>query len=164
MRCQPGNRYRLPASETDRRRRYSLRCNRDGTMQDPQHDPTPRLTHGGWKARKYLPFRSREKNLLDFPSYRTGHSAQNYHAPFLSSCILQAACRTSSVRHRRPPLWDKTESSRIIVAEYFVCPIWIIARRRCLIASGRQRLVGSNNIACAPADLEVTIVRHRPRR
>src|SRR6201981_2415542 len=34
---------------------------------------------------------------------KSGHSAQNHHPSFLSSCILRAACRTSSVRHRRPP-------------------------------------------------------------
>jgi len=32
-------------------------------MQDPRHDPTPRLTQRGLKARKDLSFRSREKNV-----------------------------------------------------------------------------------------------------
>ena len=41
-------------------------------MSGPRHDTTPRLTHRGWKARKYLSFRSREKNVLDFSSYRSG--------------------------------------------------------------------------------------------
>jgi hypothetical protein len=40
-------------------------------MQDPRHDPTPRLTHRGGKARKYLSFRSRKKNDLDFSSPKT---------------------------------------------------------------------------------------------
>jgi hypothetical protein len=31
--------------------------------------------------------------------------------------------------------WAKTESSRITVAECFAYPIWIIAKRRCSIAS-----------------------------
>jgi hypothetical protein len=38
-----------------------------------RHDPTPHLTLRGWKARARSPFRSREKNVLDFPSYRSGH-------------------------------------------------------------------------------------------
>src|SRR5690242_9074688 len=68
MCCQPSNRHGLPAPETDQRRRYSM----DATEMEPckiRHDPTPRLTHRGWKARKYLSFRSREKNVLDFSSY-----------------------------------------------------------------------------------------------
>ena len=36
--------------------------------------------------------------------------------------------------------WAKTESNRITVAECFACPIWIIAKRRCSIASDHPHL------------------------
>jgi hypothetical protein len=33
-------------------------------------------------------------------------------------------CRSSILRHGRPSSWANEESSRITVAECFVCPIW----------------------------------------
>ena len=42
--------------------------------------------------------------------------------------------------------WAKTESSRITVAECFACPIWIIAKRRCLIASDHPHLAASTSM------------------
>ena len=40
-------------------------------MQDPRHDPTPRLTQG-LEGKDIFSFRSKEKNVLDFSSYRSG--------------------------------------------------------------------------------------------
>jgi len=44
-------------------------------MQDPRHEPTPRLTHKGLESKgNTFSFQSREKNVLDFSSYRSGDS------------------------------------------------------------------------------------------
>jgi hypothetical protein len=77
MCCQPGNRHGLLASPTDRSRRYSTRMQSRWNHARSAARPNPRLTHRGWKVNEYLSFRSREKNVLDFSSYRPGHSAQN---------------------------------------------------------------------------------------
>jgi len=71
----------LPVSETDRRRRYQTkRWNPDGTTQDLTHDQRikkakPNTSYSGQGLEikeKFLHFRSREKNVLDIPSYRSG--------------------------------------------------------------------------------------------
>src|SRR5215471_11401643 len=54
MCCQPCNRTGLSASETDRRRRYLIRMQPRWTYARSAARPNPRLTHRGWKTRKYL--------------------------------------------------------------------------------------------------------------
>jgi hypothetical protein len=73
MCCQPGNRHGLSASETDRHRRYSIRMQPRWTMQDPRHDPnTSPHVQGAGRQGNLFSFRSRHKNVLDIPSYRSG--------------------------------------------------------------------------------------------
>src|SRR6266851_4736761 len=67
-------------------------------MQDPRHDPTPRLTHRGWKARKYLLFRSREKNVLDFSSYRSGVESRTGAVALASRWLVGGFRFAASIR------------------------------------------------------------------
>ena len=46
-------------------------------MQDPRHDQTPHSRTGARRQGNISSFQSREKNVLDFSSYRTGDNAQN---------------------------------------------------------------------------------------
>src|SRR6202140_2047213 len=58
--------------------------------------------------------------------------------PSDNSCIAQAVCAVVPIlRHGRPSSWANRESSRIIVADCFVCRIWIIVREPCSTASRR---------------------------
>ena len=77
MCCQPGNRHGLPASETDRRSHYSTRMQLRWNHARSANIPTPPLTHGAGRQGNTFSFRSREKNVLDISSYRSGDSAQN---------------------------------------------------------------------------------------
>jgi hypothetical protein len=71
---------RLPVSETDRRRRYQTKmepgCNNARPDAGPEGDKTkPNASHSGQGLEikeKFLHFRSRAKNVLDIPSYRSG--------------------------------------------------------------------------------------------
>src|SRR6266436_1175412 len=66
--------------------------------------------------------------------------AQNPSDPNLAPCLhAQTVYAVVPVlRHGRPSPWANTKVSRITVAEYFVCPILIIANWQCSIASARQ--------------------------
>jgi hypothetical protein len=76
-RCQPGNHHGLPASETDRRRRYSIemqpRWNRAKSAARPD---TSSHAQGLESEGNLFSFQSREKNVLDFSSYRSGVSSR----------------------------------------------------------------------------------------
>ena len=72
MCCQPGNRHGLPASETDRRSHYSTRMQLRWNHARSANIPTPPLTHGAGRQGNTFSFRSREKNVLDISSYRSG--------------------------------------------------------------------------------------------
>src|ERR1700739_3100447 len=64
--------------------------------------------------------------------------------PSDKGCIAQAVCAVVSIlRHWRPSLWANRESSRITVAGFFACRIWITAKRRCSTASDRRHLAAS---------------------
>src|SRR6266496_1531676 len=73
MCCQPGNRRGLPAPETDQRRRYSIK---DATEMEPckiRGTTQPLVSRtGAGRQGNIFSFRSREKNVLDFSSYRSG--------------------------------------------------------------------------------------------
>src|ERR1035437_1420442 len=95
-------------------------------------EPNPRL-------------RRREKNVLDIPLYRPGHSAQNPPKPYSPTARplpLLASPRGFAVvpilRHGRPSPWANTESSRITVAECLGFQTWIIVNWRYSTASAQQ--------------------------
>jgi len=69
MCCQPGNRHGLPASEIDRRRHYSIKMH-----EMEARNPTQHLVSrtGAERQGNIFSFQSREKNVLDFSSYRPG--------------------------------------------------------------------------------------------
>ena len=74
MCCQPGNRSGLSASETDRRRRYSIRM-------QPRWNyarPTPSPHAQGLEGKEISSPSSRgRKIVLDFSSYRPGVNGKN---------------------------------------------------------------------------------------
>jgi len=69
---------------------------------------------------------------------------QGLYSCLKQTCIPRAVCRTSNAYDmggRRQ--WAKTESSQITVVGRFAYPIWIIAKRRCSIASDHQHRAAS---------------------
>jgi hypothetical protein len=73
---------RLPVSETDRRRRHQTKMELGWNNARPDARPEgektkPNTSHSGQGLEikeKFLHFRSRAKNVLDIPSYRSGVS------------------------------------------------------------------------------------------
>src|SRR3974377_2064746 len=77
MCCQPGNRSGLSASETDRRRRYSIRMQPGWNYARSTARPKRLASRtGAGRQGNIFSFPSREKNVLDFSSYRPGVNAQ----------------------------------------------------------------------------------------
>src|SRR6201984_1011187 len=71
MCCQPGNRHGLSASEIDRRRHYSIKMHEMEARNTTQHV----VSHTGAERQgNIFSFQSREKNVLDLSSYRSGVS------------------------------------------------------------------------------------------
>src|SRR5437660_9130695 len=77
---------RLPVSETDRRRRYQTKkmeprwnnARPDAGPEDKKAKPNASYSGQGLEIKeKFLHFRSREKNVLDIPSYRSGDCTNN---------------------------------------------------------------------------------------
>src|SRR5215471_3908129 len=71
MCCQPGNRHGLPASEIDRRRRYSIKMHEmEARKIRGTNQPLVSRT-GAERQGNICSFQSREKNVLDFSSPKT---------------------------------------------------------------------------------------------
>ena len=77
MGCQPGNRSGLSASETDRRRRYSIRMQPRWNYARSTARPKRLASRtGAGRQGNIFSFPSREKNVLDFSSYRPSDFTQ----------------------------------------------------------------------------------------
>ena len=92
MGCQPGNRSGLSASETDRRRRYSIRMQPRWNYARSTARPKRLASRtGAGRQGNIFSFPSREKNVLDFSSYRPGVCTS-------LRCLFSPARRTSGSR------------------------------------------------------------------
>jgi hypothetical protein len=82
-------------------------------MQDPRHDPTPRLTHRGWKARKYL-LLPVEGEKLSLTSPLIDQALHQLCAPVSFGGTLPTWLRMSNRKHNRRSQ-DVEARQRIIV-------------------------------------------------
>src|SRR5262249_19236868 len=97
-------------------------------MQDPRHHPTPRLTHRAGRQGNIFSFRSRDKNILDIPSYRSGHIA-SMRLPFARPPItfepVRLGNRSSALDCKR----NQTPAHVFRATPVFPAPSKLIERR-----------------------------------
>src|SRR4029077_9628726 len=113
MCCQPSNRRGLPAPETDPRRRYSIRM-QPGWNQATSAARPPLSPTGAGRYVNIFSFRSREKNGLDFSSYRSGFFANHRNMRLtdhtsLAGWVISASAMMRedvSASSRRLPLFN----------------------------------------------------------
>ncbi len=86
------------------------------------HHPTPRLAHGAGRQGNTFPFRSREKNVLDIPSYRSGVSAQNPSSSVLPDRRFQKDGWLSCLLSLRPQFLHTDPTFRQEHPEYLCQP------------------------------------------